>query len=144
MSSDYIGKSGSSRRPRRRLRRQPGPLEQVTEIIQTSAQASVSPRWSSTTKLLVGLVIVGIIAFLFFRFTSLITPLLIVFILAYLLHPVTTFLSRSLSISWKAAVNILFFVILVLLIGWLTLGGVGLVAQIQILIQFVQTIVADL
>src|SRR6266508_1379969 len=105
---------------------------------------TTSPRWSSTTKLLVGLVIVGIVAFLFFRFTSLITPLLIVFILAYLLHPVTTVLSRSLNISWKAAVNILFFVILVLLIGLLTLGGVGLVAQIQSLIHLVQTIVADL
>src|SRR6266540_3699640 len=105
---------------------------------------TTSPRWSSTTKLLVGLVIVGIVAFLFFRFTSLITPLLIVFILAYLLHPVTTVLSRSLNISWKAAVNILFFIILILLIGLLTLGGVGLVAQIQSLIQLVQTIVADL
>lgn len=105
---------------------------------------TTSPRWSSTTKLLVGLIIVGIVAFLFFRFTSLITPLLIVFILAYLLHPVTSLLSRSLSISWKAAVNILYFIILVLLIGLLTLGGVGLVAQVQSLIQLVQAIVADL
>ena len=103
-----------------------------------------SPRWSSTTKLLMGLIIVGIVAFLFIRFTSLITPLLIVFILAYLLHPLITVLSRSLNISWKAAVNVLFFVILVLLIGLLTLGGVGLVTQVQSLIQLVQAIVADL
>jgi predicted PurR-regulated permease PerM len=105
---------------------------------------TTSPRWSSTTKLLVGLVVVGIVAFLFFRFTSLITPLLIVFILAYLLHPVATLLSRALSISWKASVNILYFVILILLIGLLTLGGVGLVTQVQSLIQLVQAIVADL
>lgn len=105
---------------------------------------TASPRWSSTTKLLVGLIVVGIVAFLFFRFTSLITPLLIVFILAYLLHPVATALARGLRISWKAAVNILFFVILILLIGLLTLGGVGLVAQVQSLIQLVQSIVADL
>jgi predicted PurR-regulated permease PerM len=105
---------------------------------------TTSPRWSSTTKLLVGLVIVGIVAFLFFRFTSLITPLLIVVILAYLLHPVTTLLSRGLNVSWKAAVNIVFFIILILLIGLLTLGGFGLVAQVQSLIQLVQTIVADL
>ena len=103
-----------------------------------------SPRWSSTTKLLVGLVIVGFVAFLFFRFTSLITPLLIVFILAYLLHPVTTLMARGLRISWKASVNILYVGILLLLIGLLTLGGVGLVAQIQSLIHQVQTIVADL
>ena len=103
-----------------------------------------SPRWSSTTKLLVGLIIVGIVGFLVIRFTSLITPLLIVFILAYLLHPLITILSRSLNISWKAAVNILFFVILIIIIGLLTLGGVGLVAQVQSLIQLVQAIVADL
>src|SRR5215208_4143611 len=103
-----------------------------------------SPRWSPTTTLFVGLIVVGIVAFLFIRFTILITPLLIVFILAYLLHPVITVLSRSLNISWKAAVNILFFIILVLLIGLLTLGGVGLVAQVQSLIQLVQAIVADL
>lgn len=105
---------------------------------------STSPRWSSTTKLLVGLIVVGIIAFLFIRFTSLITPLLMVFIIAYLLHPLATMISYWLRVSWKAAVNLLYFIILILLIGSLTLGGVGLVAQVQSLIQLVQTIVADL
>jgi len=103
-----------------------------------------SPRWSPTTKLLMGLVIVGIVAFLLYRFTSLISPLLMVFILAYLLHPVATLMSRGFRISWKASVNILYFIILVLLIGSLTLGGVGLVGQVQSLIHQVQTIVNDL
>jgi len=105
---------------------------------------TTSPRWSSTTKLLVGLVIVGIAAFLFFRFTSLLTPLLMVFILAYLFHPIVTLISRGLRISWKASVNIFYFIILLILIGLLTLGGVGLVTQVQSLIHQVQTIVADL
>jgi predicted PurR-regulated permease PerM len=105
---------------------------------------TTSPRWSPTTKLLVGLVVVGIIAFLFIRFTSLITPLLMVFILAYLLHPVATMISYWLRVSWRAAVNILYFIILILLIGSLTLGGVGLVGQVQSLIQLVETIVARL
>jgi predicted PurR-regulated permease PerM len=103
-----------------------------------------SPRWSPTTKLLVGLVMVGIVAFLFVRFTSLITPLLMIFILAYLLHPVATMISYWLRISWKAAVNILYFIILIVLLGSLTLGGVGLVGQVQSLIELVQNIVADL
>src|SRR5690242_21143131 len=92
---------------------------------------TTSPRWSPTTKLLVGLVVVAIVAFLFIRFTSLITPLLMVFILAYLLHPLATMISFWLRVSWKAAVNILYFVILILLIGSLAVGGVGLVAQVQ-------------
>ena len=56
-----------------------------------------SPRWSPTTKLLVGLVIVGIIAFLLYRFATLVT-----------------------------------------------LGGVGLVQQVQSLIGVVQDILANL
>ena len=105
---------------------------------------TTSPRWSPTTKLLVGLVVVGILAFMFIRFTSLITPLLMVFIIAYLLHPVATMISFWLRVSWRAAVNILYFIILILLIGSLTLGGVGLVGQVQSLIQLIQTIVNDL
>jgi predicted PurR-regulated permease PerM len=92
----------------------------------------------------VGLVVVGIIAFLFIRFTSLITPLLMVFILAYLFHPIATMISYWLRVSWKAAVNILYFIILILVIGSLTLGGVGLVGQVQSLIQLVETIVGSL
>src|SRR5512141_649813 len=124
MSSDYAGKPGHRRRIKRRIQPQAQLLEQVTETIQTPVRTSSSPRWTSTTKLLVGLVIVGIVAFLLYRFTSLITPLLMVFILAYLLHPVATLIAHSFRISWKAAVNILYFIILIFLLGTLTLGSV--------------------
>ena len=107
MSSDYPGKPGSRRRLRRRIQPQGQLLEQVTETVQSSGRASSSPGWTATTKLLVGLVIVGIVAFLLYRFTSLLTPLLMVFILAYLLHPVATLIARGLRVSWKASVNIL-------------------------------------
>src|SRR5512139_563174 len=140
MDSDHAGKSDSP---------QPleGPeqeVEPILETVETISPVSASPRWTATTKLLVGLVIVGIMAFLLYRFTSLITPLLMVFILAYLLQPVATLIARGFNISWKAAVNILYFIILVLLIGLLTLGGVGLVGQVQSLIQGVQDIVTKL
>lgn len=143
MSSNYTGKPGLRRRTRRRTQPQEPFLEEVSEIVQTSVRPS-SPSWGATTKLLVGLVIVGIVAFLLYRFTSLITPLLMVFILAYLLHPVATLIARGLRISWKASVNVLYLLILLLLIGLLTLGGVGLVGQVQSLIHQVQTIVTDL
>jgi len=103
-----------------------------------------SPRWGSTTKLLAGLVIVGILAFLLNRFASLVTPLLMIFILAYLLHPLTSAISRGLGISWRASVNILYLIVVVLLIGLLTLGGVGLVQQIQNLVTSVQDIITNL
>lgn len=103
-----------------------------------------SPSWGSTTKLLIGLVIVGILAFLLYRFANLVTPLLMVVVLAYLLHPVTSLIARGLRLSWKVSVNILYLIILLSLVGLLTLGGVGLVGQIQSLIVSVQDIVANL
>ena len=106
--------------------------------------STTSPRWSSSTKLLIGFIMVGIAAFLLHRFADLITPLLMVTIIAYLLHPVTSALARGLNISWGAAVNILFLIILLLLISLLTLGSVSLVGQIQSLIKSVQDIVANL
>src|SRR5512147_881813 len=107
-------------------------------------KATTSPRWSTTTKLLVGLVIIGIIAFFFYRFASLISPLLLIFIIAYLFHPLTALIANGLNISWKAAVNILYAIIFLILIGLLTLGGIGLVQQVQSLITQVQTIVNNL
>jgi len=108
---------------------------------QTSA---TSPHWSSTTKLLIGLVIVGLTAFLLYRFSNLLTPLLMIVVIVYLFHPITTMIARGLRLSWKASVNILFLMIVLTLIGLLTWGGVGLVGQIQSLIRSVQDIVTDL
>lgn len=103
-----------------------------------------SPQWGNTTKLLVGLVIIGIIAFLIVRFQSLISPLLMIFIIAYLFLPLTAVIANGLGISWKAAVNILYLVIFLILIGLITVGGIGLVQQVQNLIGQVQTIIVNL
>lgn len=109
-----------------------------------SQQVTVSPRWSSTTKLLVGLAMFGIAAFLIYRFSNLIPPLLMIFIITYLLHPVTAALARGLRLPWKLAVNIVYLCILTVLIGLLTWGGVGLVTQVQSLLNSIQGIVRDL
>lgn len=105
---------------------------------------SASPRWTPTTKLLIGLVILGIFTFLLYRFSNLIGPLLMIFIITYLLHPINAMIARSLRIPWKLSVNILFFLIVIILIGLLTWGGVGLVGQIQNLVRSIQGIIRDL
>jgi predicted PurR-regulated permease PerM len=107
-------------------------------------QTTTSPPWSATTKLLIGLVILGIFAFLLYRFSNLFAPLLMIFIISYLLHPVSSMISHGLRIPWKASVNILFLLIIVILAGLLTWGGVGLVGQTQNLINSIQGIIQDL
>lgn len=110
-----------------------------------------SPRWSSTTKLLVGLTIVAILAGLLIRFRVIIGPLVIAFILAFLLYPLANFLHRKVKLSWRLAATIVFLILMLIVLGLLTLGGFAIVEQVQSLIGFLQTqitnvptIIADL
>ena len=97
-----------------------------------------SPRWNATTKLVVAFTFVAIVAALLIKFHTIVGPLLMAFIFSYLLHPVAGFISRSTRLSWRASVGIVFLLILILLLGLLTLGGVGLVNQVQSLISALQ------
>jgi predicted PurR-regulated permease PerM len=94
-----------------------------------------SPRWSTATKLVVGLALVAIFAFLLFRFLNLVGPLLMAFILAYLFYPLAEKMHREGKITWRVSVTILYVIFLVLIIGSLTLGGLTVIEQIQNLIH---------
>jgi predicted PurR-regulated permease PerM len=61
-----------------------------------------------------------------------------------LFHPLTALIANGLKISWKAAVNILYAIIFISLIGMLTVGGIGVIQQVQNLIGQVQSILTDL
>ena len=102
MSSNPVENPGF--RPQQEVRPQRQEVDPILGAAEPSLRPTSSPRWTSTTKLLMGLIIVGIVAFLLYRFTSLITPLLMVFILAYLLQPVATLMMRRPRITYEAAV----------------------------------------
>jgi predicted PurR-regulated permease PerM len=87
---------------------------------------------------------VAVLAALLIRVHTLIVPLLLAFIFSYLLYPVASLLARSSVLSWRASVGIVFVVIILLLLGLLTLGGVGVVNQFQSLITFVQSSLDEL
>lgn len=105
---------------------------------------SSSPRWGSTTKLVIALTVVAIMAGLFIQFHSIIGPLFMAFVLAYLLHPVAGFLQHRLHMAWPFAVALIYLLLIVLLLGLLTLGGVGLIQQAQALVAVVQNNLAAL
>ncbi|MBI5842042.1 MAG: AI-2E family transporter [Chloroflexi bacterium] len=104
----------------------------------TEPQTPGSPSWGSTTKLVIALTIVAVVAALLIKFQFIISPLLISLVLAYLLHPIAGFLQRRLHFSWNASVGVIYLLIIVLLLGLLTLGGVGLVQQVQSVVTIVQ------
>lgn len=103
-----------------------------------SQQANPSPRWSAITKLVVALTVMVILGAVLIRFKGIIAPILMAFIVAYLLYPLAALVTRKMRLSWKLAVNLMYLLIVLILLALLTLGGVGLVQQVQNLIDFVQ------
>ena len=108
-----------------------------------NSSSGLSPRWSSTTKLVAGLTITVVVTALLYQFRSIIGPLIMMFVLAYLLHPVGAWLSRTLKINWKLSINFIFVVLVIVLLALFTVLGVALVSQIQSLIGFITRFVND-
>jgi predicted PurR-regulated permease PerM len=104
-----------------------------------SASTHSSPSWGPTTKLVVALTAVGIVIGLVVQFRGFIAPLLMALVLAYLLSPLAGFLQRTLRFSWQLSVAMLYLLLFLILIGILTLGGLGLVQQIESLVSIVRT-----
>jgi predicted PurR-regulated permease PerM len=97
-----------------------------------------SPKWSWTTKLVVGLSLVAIAIWLLVQFQNFLGPLITAFILAYLIHPVAQFLQKKVKIPWRVSVTLIFIILVLVVLGLLTWGGFALVGQIQNLIQLIE------
>ena len=99
---------------------------------------SSSPRWNWTTKLIVGLGLVGVAIWLLIQFQNFLGPIILAFILAYLFYPVANFIRTTFKIPWRLAVTLIYIIIVLALLGLLTWGGLALADQIQNLIDFIQ------
>lgn len=103
-----------------------------------------SPRWNTTTKLVVSLTLVALAGALVIKFKYLIGPVLIAFILAYILYPSASGISRRLHLPWKLTVTILYLLVLLSLVGLLTWGGISIVNGFQSFLDFSQNFVTNL
>ena len=103
-----------------------------------------SPHWGWTTKLIVGLTVVAVAGWLVLKFQNFIGPLLMVFILAYVFYPLAKTLTRWLKISWRLAVTLIYAVVVIVILGLLSLGGLALVNQLQSLINILQNVLITL
>ncbi len=114
------------------------------ELANELEDQGASPQWGPTVKLVVGLTFVAVIAAFLIQFKNIIGPLLLALILAYVLHPLLAFISSKTRLSWRASVNILYLIIIVVLIALLTATGVAAVQQAQNLFRTVDGVVQDL
>jgi predicted PurR-regulated permease PerM len=102
-----------------------------------------SPKWGSTTKLVVGLTVVAITAALIIYFRTIIGPIILAFILTFLLHPVIARVSRSTKMSWKITVNLLYLLLIISLGALITIAGLMIVQQTQSLVTFIDGFLGD-
>jgi len=98
---------------------------------------SQTPVWTSTTKTVVGLTLVAILAGMLIKFQGILPPLLMAFILVYLLYPIASFLTHKLRFKWSLSVNLIYLLLILLILGLLTIAGFEIVTQIQSLISLV-------
>ena len=103
-----------------------------------------SPKWGNTTKLIVGLTIVAVLAGLVIYFRNIIGPLILSFILASLIQPLAGWLSKVSHLSWRVIINLIYLLLLVIMISAFTIAGFAIFQQAQSLVDFVQRFVSDL
>ncbi len=96
------------------------------------------------TKLVVGLTVVAIFAGLIVQFRGIIGPLILAFILTYLIHPVAVRLSKVTNLSWRASVNVVYLILVIILGALFTLTGLAVAQQLQSLVGLVQRFVTGL
>ena len=105
---------------------------------------STSPGWGNTTKLVVGLTLVAVVAGFLVRFQSFVAPLILAFILTYLLYPVADWLRVKTGIPWRIVVSTIYLILILSLAGLLAWGGLALLDQAQALIRFLERAVNSL
>ncbi len=103
-----------------------------------------SPKWSTTTKLVVALTLTAVTIALLYQFRNIVGPLLMAFVLAYLVSPAAERINQRLKLPWRFSVLVIFVLIVVLILGLLTWGGFTIVEQVQSLIGLLQNAINDL
>ncbi len=87
-------------------------------------------RWSTSTKRIVVVVMLVLVALVLYRFRSVIPPLVIAFLVAFILDPIVDFLTDHLHVSRGLATALVFLVLMLGLLGLLA-TPVAIVPSIQ-------------
>ncbi len=98
-----------------------------------------SPKWGSTTKMVVGLTMVAIAAALMIYFRGIIGPIILAFIVTFLLHPVISWITKTTKLSWRISVNLIYLLLIIGLGALVTIAGLVIVQQTQSLVNFVDS-----
>ena len=103
-----------------------------------------SPTWTTTTKLIIGLTLVAIFAGVFIYYRGIVSLMILAFIITYLFQPVVNWLAEKTGMSWRLSTTLVFFLLIILLMGLLTGAGLAIAQQLTGLVKVVQEFANDL
>ncbi|MCK5794254.1 MAG: AI-2E family transporter [Anaerolineales bacterium] len=103
-----------------------------------------SPSWGTTTKLVIGLTLVAILAGIFIYYRSIVSLLVLASIITYLFQPLVAYLTGKTRLSWRVSTTLVFLIFVILLIGLLTGAGLVIAQQATGLVRVVQEFTNDL
>ena len=107
-------------------------------------EMSDSPHWSTTAKLFVAITFILLLSGLLARFRTILPLLILAAILTFLIVPVVRLLTSRWKLSWKAAANICFVILLLILGGFSTAVGLGIAQQLTGLFIVLERFLTDL
>ena len=99
-----------------------------------STASNKSPGWTTTTKLVIGLTAVAILAGIFIFYRSVISLIILAFIITYLFRPIVIYLTEKINMSWRLSTALLFVLFIILLIALLTGAGLAIAQQLTSLV----------
>lgn len=102
-----------------------------------------SPPWGRTTKTIVVIIALLLVALVAWRFSGLIQQVVMAAVLAYLLNPLIKFINENTGLRRGTLVVLTYFAFIILVIGAFTALGVAAYAQINNLINELPGLIVD-
>jgi predicted PurR-regulated permease PerM len=109
-----------------------------------TTESQRSPSWGTSTKLVLGLTLVAILAGVFIYYRSIVSLLVLASIITYLFQPLVSLLTEKTRLSWRFSTTIIFLLFIILLIGLLTGAGLAIAQQATGLVRVVQEFTENL
>ena len=109
-----------------------------------TTESQRSPSWGTTTKLVLGLTLVAILAGIFIYYRSIVSLLVLASIITYLFQPLVSLLTEKTRLSWRVSTTIVFLLFIILLIGLLTGAGLAIAQQATGLVRVIQEFTENL
>jgi predicted PurR-regulated permease PerM len=119
-------------------------VSQETAVTPTLSPPTDSPTWSRSTKVIVTVSTLLLIALLAWRFQSLLQQLVIAAILAYLLNPIIIILDGRTRLKRTQAILLTYLALAILVIGGLVAIGIVLFEETVTFINQVPTLIGNI